>query len=933
MRFLRRLFARLTSLVTRRRYDDRLREEIAEHVALQTAENLRAGLSPAQARRQALLKFGPVEAFKEDWHAERGMPFFESLLQDIRFGLRMLRKSPGFTAVAVLTLALGIGANTAIFSAVNGIWLEPLLNAHFSRMLIVDVLSMNEIRAIQEESTAFERTAIYRGSSGLILGGGTPIQASNTDVSGDFFSMLGVKPLLGRFILPPDTQPGHDLVAVMSYGLWMDDFGGDTRIVGRSITIDEKPYTVIGVMPKGFDLGVNWAGGNQGVWMPSAFPSSDPEGRGPAGSIVARLKPGVSISQVKSQLDTIYSRLVVEYPKLYPKELVRNGRYGWLVTAGLHGPGNPFVHLALSLLFTAVGFVLLMACVNVASLLVSRSWSRQRELTIRRTLGATRFRIIRQLLCESLLLAIAGGALGLFFSLWGIRVLRAIAPPYTPRVEYIRLDANVLWFTLVVSLLTAILIGLTPALHATSRRVGAKLKGGLSGSFAETTMRQSRVFRSSLVVLELALAMLVVVGGALMMRSFYLLMHVNTGIRADHLISMSVQLSDSTCKTPPEHTNVSEEGAKQSQSGEKENQSRQKKSSKKPAPDKYASDVCYAVATRNILDEIHSLSGIQQAALSYGGVFGVAMAWTSEHYPGGGTQGLWVEGKMRNELSGDVASREITPDFLAALGTRILRGRTFGQTDRAVPPKVAIVSESFARKYIPGDPLGKRFFVGEEGQTGNRSWMTIVGEVNDIRDRAVNGIGTGQVFYTPLVPGGNEWNLIARITVSPTTMVPAIERVVRSVDPDAPITHIETVDQIIAESSAQPRFQTVLLGSFGMLGLLLAMIGIYGVISYSVVQRTHEIGVRMALGAGRGDVLRMVLGEGLLLAFIGIAIGVAGALALTRFLRSLLFEIKPTDPATFIGVAILLALVAFAACYLPARRAMRVDPMVALRYE
>ena len=924
----------LSRLFLRRKQDAQLDSELRFHVEQQTADNIAAGMNADAARRRALAQFGGLEYIKEETRDARGTQLLESLLQDIRFGLRMLRKSLGFTAVAVLTLALGIGANTAIFSAVNGIWLEPLLNARFSRMLTVDLLTMNEIQAIQEQSTAFERTAIYRGSGGFIIGGGTPVQAMNTYVSEDFFSMLGVKPLLGRYILPPDTRPGADLVAVMSYNLWMDDFGGDTRIVGRSITIDEKPYTVIGVMPKGFDLGVHWGDFNQGVWMPSAFLLSDPESGGHGSSIVARLKSGVSVGQAKSQLDAIYSRLVAEYPKLYPKVMTQYGRYGWLVTAGIHGPGKLLIQLALSLLFAAVGFVLLMACVNVAALLVGRSWSRQRELTIRRTLGATRFRIIRQLFCESLLLAIAGGALGLFFSIWGIRVLRAIAPPYTPRVEYIRLDANVLWFTLAASLLTAILIGLTPAMHATSRRVGAKLKGGLSGSFAETTMRQSRVFRSSLVVLELALAMIVVVGGALMARSFYLLMHTDTGVRADHVITMAVQLSDSTCKAPPEESDASKKDANQSQTGEEGKKSSQKKSSKETAPDKYAPDGCYAVATRNVLDGIHSLSGVQLVALVWGGPFQGGDVTTSEHYPGEyPDSGLRVEGKAGNQLtSGLIEGRAVTPDYFAALGIRILKGHTFKENEMQGPSTVAIVSESFARKFIPGNPLGKRFNAGPD-MDGHLPWMQIVGEVNDVRDRGVYEPFSGPVYYTPYALGNNQWHIIARTAVSPATMIPVIKRIIRSVDPDAPITHIETVDQIIAESSAQPRFQTVLLGSFGVLGLLLAMIGIYGVISYSVVQRTHEIGVRMALGAVRGDVLRMVLGEGLLLALTGIAIGVAGALALTRFLRSLLFEIKPTDPATFIAVAILLALVALLACYIPARRAMRVDPMVALRYE
>jgi len=920
----------LGRLFRRGKLDAQLDSELRFHVEQQIADSVAAGMAPAEARRRALAQFGGLEYIKEETRDARGTHFIDTLLQDIRFALRMLRKSPGFTAVAVLTLALGIGANTAIFSAVNGILLEPLLSARFSRMVTVDLLSIPEIHAIQEQSTAFESTAIYQGNSYIISGGGVPVEAMNSYVSDDFFPMLGVKPLLGRIILPGDTQPGHDLVAVLSYGLWMDEFGGDSRIVERSITVDQKPYTVIGVMPRGFDLGVNWGGGNPGVWMPSAFPFSDPVSRGRFSSFVARLKPGVSVGQVESQLDSIYARLKAEYPKQYPAVAERYGRIGWLITPGIQGLPNFFVHLALFLLFAAVGFVLLMACVNVAALLVGRSWARQRELAIRRTLGATRFRIVRQLLSESLLLAIMGGALGLFFSVWGIRAIRAIAPPYTPRLEYIRLDANVLWFTLAASLLTAILIGLAPALHAASRRVGATLKGGLGGSFAGPAMRQSHGFQSALVVLEVALAVIIVAGGALMARSFYLLMHVDTGVRADHVITMSVRLSDSTCH------DSSLQLKKSGERTEKSNAAHGKASQKSPnqnAPDKYGPGGCYAVATESVLDGIRSLHGVRLTALAEGGVFEGGDVTTSAHYPGeAGEQGLWVDGKAGNELSGEIEGRPVTPDFFAALGIRLLKGRTFEQNELQVPSTVAIVSESFAREYIPGNPLGKQFSVSAD-KNGNHQWMTIVGEANDVHDRAVSGPFSGLVYYTPYTLGDRQWQIIARTTVNPTTIVPAIERIVRSLDADAPITHIETVVQIIAESSAQPRFQTVLLGSFGALGLFLAVIGIYGVISYSVVQRTHEIGVRMALGAQRGDVLWMVIREGMLPTAVGLAVGVAGALALTRVLRSMLFEIKPTDPTTFIGVSLLLTAVALLACWIPARRAMRVDPMVALRYE
>jgi putative ABC transport system permease protein len=861
------------------------------------------------------------------------------LRQDVRFALRMLRKSPGFTAVAVLTLALGIGANTAIFSAVNGIWLEPRLKAHFSRMVTVDLLSISEIHAIQKQSTAFKRTAIYQGYSCLVLGGGVPVQAMNGYVSDDFFPMLGVKPLLGRYILPADTE-GNDRVAVLSYGLWMDDFGGDRQIIGRRISVDGKPYTVIGVMPKGFVLGVTWGGSSPGLWMPSAFPLSDPTSHGRFSSFVARLKSGVTVGQVRAQLNAVYARLEAEYPRQYPSAAERYGRYGWIVTPGIQGRPSPVITFALFILLGAVGFVLLMACVNVASLLVARSWTRQREMAIRIALGATRRRIAQQLLSESLVLALAGGMLGALLSVWGVRVLRIIAPPGTPRAEYIRVDSNVLWFTLGISLLAAVLVGLAPALQAASRRAGSTLKGGLAGSFAEVSLGRSHRIRSALVVLEVTLALIVVTGGALMMRSFYELMHVNTGVRADHVITMSVQLSDQVC-----NNNASDSTAlkrldlgKLVKLAKKLHVSGLAGMSKQELMlqiSRYESATKCALANINLLNGVRLLPGVERAALADSGPFQGGSLTTSSLYPGEPSwDGLYIEGRTGNQLeSGDIEGRSVTPGFFAAMGIHLLKGRDFRPTD-ANRHDLAIVSQGFAQEYIPGDPLGKRFSVGEDAN-GHRQWVEIVGEVNDVRDRAVEELASGPVYYTPFYFLGSSLGeeIIVRASMDPVILVPAIERIIRSVDSNAPITHVETVDQIIAQSAAEPRFQTFLLSSFGALGLLLAVIGVYGVVSFSAVQRTQEIGVRMALGAQRGDVLRMMIREGMVLAGAGIAFGIGAALTLTRFLRSMLFEIKPTDPVTCVGVAVLLAIVALAACYIPARRAMRIDPMVALRYE
>jgi putative ABC transport system permease protein len=479
----------------------------------------------------------------------------------------------------------------------------------------------------------------------------------------------------------------------------------------------------------------------------------------------------------------------------------------------------------------------------------------------------------------------AGGAVGLLFSVWGIRVLRAITPPGTPRVDRFHVDSNVLWFTLGISLLAAILFGLLPAVQASSRRMWGVLQGGLGNSFGDSLARQRHSLRSTLVIAEVALAAVLVVSGALMARSFQKLMNVNTGVRADHVLTMIVELSDLSCNDKDWETKCPQ-------------------------------------ASENILAEINSLPGVERAVSSMGGPLQGGMILDGR---------LYVEG-VQGELSFRGLEKPVAPNFFATLGMHVLAGRDFVDSDLEKGHIPVIVSDGFARTYITGNPLGKRFSTYDD-KNGQHVWMEIVGVVNDTRDRAATQFLDGPPYYTPLRPGNSRWEIIVRTAVDPMTLASAIEHVVWSVDKHAPITNVATLDQLISNSAAQPRFQAFLLGTFGGLALVLAIIGIYGVISYSVVQRTHEIGVRMALGARPFDVMRLVIGQGGRLALIGIVFGLAGAWGVTRVLRTLLFEIKPTDPATFVGVAILLMIVAVLASYIPARRAMRVDPMIALRHE
>jgi predicted permease len=885
MRRVRAWFIRIAGIFSKSRRDRELSAELESHLQLHIDDNLRAGMSPQEARRRAIIKLGGIEPTKENYRDRRGIPIIETTLQDVRFGLRMMRKNPGFTLVAILTLALGIGANTAIFSAVNGILIEHLPYKDASRLLeirrdqIAYAVSFAEVREIQEGCPAFESVAVYRGFEPVIVSGVMPEERSSSYVSGDFFPILGVQPVLGRTITTADTKPDSAPVAVLSHRLWMDEFGGDPTAIGRDVVVEKNIYTVVGVMPKEFELGVDWMGdATEGLWVPLVPPASIPGKRSrQGGEIIARVRNGVNFSAAKSQLQVLSDR----FAKTFPKDAEG-------VQLIAHSPALSIVRdlrSGLLILLGAVGFVLLMASVNVSALLVARARTRQNELAIRSALGASRIRIIRQLLSESVLLALAGGALGLLFSLWGIRVLRAIAPPGTPRVDRIHLDHNVLWFTLGISLLAAFLFGLLPALQASSRRMWGVLNGSLGGSFVSSEAGERRSLRSALVIAEVALAVILVSGGALMVRSFEKLMQVNTGVRADHVLTVHVQLSDFGCTSKDGNTTC-------------------------PNKDEI------------ILDEIKSLPGVEKAALSMGVLHG-GYDWRS---------GLHVEG-VQDDLKFNGQGNPVTPGFFATTGIELLAGRDFVADDVEAKNRVAVVSEGFARKYIPGGPLGRRFSTFDD-KTGHHIWMEIVGVVNDTRDRAVMEMSGDPIYYTPFTLGGlGQSTIIARTAGNPMSLAKAIEQVVWSVDKYAPIRHVKTVDQILSDSAAQPKFQAVLLGSFSALALFLAVIGIYGVISYSVVQRTHEIGVRMALGAQPRDVMRLVLGQGAILALIGIAIGLAGALALTRFLQSQLFEIKANDPLTFAGVAILLMVAALLACYIPARRATRVDPMIALRYE
>jgi predicted permease len=891
------ILRRIANLFQRSKLDQEIEAELRSHIEMRTADNIAAGMSPEEARRQAVLRFGSRAAMKERVIAADAQMFLDSLWQDLRYGLRVLRKSPGFAAVAVLTLALGIGANTAIFSAVNGILLKPQPYADPSQLVTLGGVKRfpNGIMGnmdfppdvwtkVRTQTPAIAQMAFWSRGEYTVTGDAAPELLSAALVSSEFFRVMGTRPIVGRAIIPSDTQPGAKAVVVVSYPLWRERWGGANSVLGSTIALNNRPYEVVGVMPPSFDFPISSVENEgKGVWLPLILPpGKEATGSSTDVYVVARLKKGVSIQAANAHLRIVSTGMAGNF-------------VGWMkggyVDARGMKPTFGDLDSALLILLGAVCFVLLIACVNVSGLLLARGWSRQREVAIRQALGAARGRIVRQFLTESLLLALAGGVLGLMFSYWGVHVLRAITPTNTPEHGSFLLNGKILWFTLTVSLLTGILFGLAPALQASSRRIGAALSEGLGGSLGSASARRPRKLRSALVVIEVALAVMLVIGATLVARSFGKLMSVKLGFRTDHILTMDANFSKSICD------------------GDKS--------------DRLAG--CGA-AVLDVVRRMREIPGVQSAAATSTKPLD---AWSM-------TYSVRIEGQSRDisfDTGAMIVDREISGEYFRTFGIRLLSGRSFTDEDTSGSPRVAIVNETFTRKYLSGRVLGQRISDIKD-KDGHPEWMEIVGVASDARDVGLDEEPNAEI-YIPF--GQAEYysgaSFVARTSADPMAMAPALRRAIWSVDKDAPITDLLTMDQLVAESVSDSRYQAILLGSFGALGLILAMVGIYGVISYAVSQRTREFGVRMALGAQQGSILRMVIREGMLLVVAGIAIGVGGALALGGVLRSLLFEVKPTDPPTFVAVALALALVALAACWIPARRAMRVDPMVALRYE
>jgi len=810
-----------------------------------------------------------------------------TLLQDVRYGVRMLLKSPGFTIIAVVALGLGIGANTAIFSLVSAVLVRPL-NYHAPDQL---VMVWEEVSALgttgdtpapanyadwKAQNQSFEDMAALELRNFNLTGDGEPERIPAFGVSANFFPLLGVNPARGRTFQPEEDQPGANKVAVISHGLWQSRYGGEHSIIGRNILLNGERHTVVGVMPRDFQFQV----ASINLWVPIALTAEQLADRDLHYlNVVARLKPGVTVAQANADIQAITHRIAAAYPD------EAEGLSAAVVPLHEQLAGN--MRRPLLMLLVAVGFVLLIACANVAGMLLARAAARRREIAVRSALGASRWRIVRQLLTESVLLGGLGGSLGLLLSLWAFAFLQQLIPAGMSASATLELDARVLGFALVISLLAAVIFGLAPALLASRADLNSALKQGGGRTSSGTGQRW---LRSGFVVAQVALSLVLLVGAGLLIQTLSKLHVQYAELRPESVLTVRTQLV----------------GAKY-----REHQQR----------------VAFYDQT---LAHVEHLPGVVAAGYT-----------TAVPLTGMSANGLTLEGRQAEpNVNWNAIHRQVSPDYFRAMGVALRQGRAFnaGDDERAMP--VAAINETMARQFWPGEsPVGQRFKVGSPDSP--EPWLTIVGVVADVRQMGADAPVKAEMYvpYWQFPRGSRVYSLftprdlVIRTTASPTSLVPAVREAVRDVDPYQPLSNIRTMSEVLDRVTAQRRVGMILLTAFAALALLLAALGIYGVLSFFVVQHTREIGIRMALGAQRGNVLRLVVGQGMLLTFVGIAIGLAGAFALTRVMASLLYGVSATDPLTFVGVPMLLATVALIACYIPARRAMKVDPMIALRYE
>jgi len=886
MTWLRVFIHRLRGLFLKRELEQELEDEIRSHLEMQFEDNLRLGMSPEEARRQARIKLGGVTQTQERYREQRGLPMLETLLQDLRFGARMLKKNPGFTLIAVLTLALGIGATTAIFSVVYHVLLKPL--SYHEPEQLVWVWGEQAARKqmphtpadfldYQRRNQSFAQMAAFRNMSFALGSAGQSAQPERVDgriVSANYFALLGVAPRLGRSFAPEDGLAGASRLVLLSHSYWQQRFGGEAAIVGQSLTLSGEPATIVGVMPPDFrEPGIAlWTNPRQIVpdFVTSARDDLTSVRRNPYLSVMARLKPGVTLPQAQADMDAITAGLRQEYPDLYASKGVR--------LVALHEFVVGDTKLTLLLLFGAVGLVLLIVCANVANLTMARAATRTKEFALRAALGAGRGRLIRQLLTESVLLAVAGGICGVGLATWGLNLLVALSPKAVPRLAEIRLDWRVLMFALGASLLTGIVFGVLPALTSARVNLNETLKEGGRDAVAGTGQRT----RGALVAAEVALALVVLVSAGLLVKSFWRLQQVNPGFDAARLTTMLVW----------------------------------------PTEEKYADIAASRAFIRELSARLEKLPGTEGVAIS-------------NDLPIRGSDASAtpvVEGRppFKPGEGIQVGRHTVNAAYFQAMRVPLLRGRALTERDDENAPLSVVINESAANALWPGeDALGKRMKLARLAT----AWAEVVGIVGDVKHDGLHLDSQPHMYTSHLQFPWATLRITVRSSQGATAVAAAVRGVVQSLDPLQPVSDVRTMETVMADANAGRQLSLVLFSLFAVIALVLACIGIYGVTAYSVSRRTRELGIRMALGAERREVSRLVIRQGMTPVLLGLVTGLTAAFFLTRLMSGLLFGVSTNDPLTFAGIATLLVAIALLACWLPARRATEVDPMVALRSE
>ncbi|HEX6730434.1 MAG TPA: ABC transporter permease [Pyrinomonadaceae bacterium] len=811
----------------------------------------------------------------------------ETLFKDLRYAIRSLLQHPGFTVIAVITLALGIGANTAMFSVINAVLLRPLPYHEPQRLVTIweqsperglyqMPVSFANLRDWVDQNHTFDQISAYTFTNLNLIGAGEPARLGGVRVSSNLFSLIGAAPQFGRTFLPEEDREGASNVVILGHALWKNRFGSDSGIIGRSLTLNNQNYTVVGVMSSGFQFPVGF--GYMGkvlndpidLYVPLAATSDESRRGNYSFFALGRLRPGVSIDQARAEMTTIESRLEQQYP---------DGNTGIGISLiPTQEQTVKEIRPALLVLLGAVAFLLLIACANIANLLLARAASRQKEMAIRSALGASRQRILRQLLTESLLLSLVGGIVGLLLAIWSTKAVMALAPDNIPRLNEVGFDTRIFGFALVVSLVTGIVFGLVPALHATKPDLNEGLKEGQRGSMESTFGKRTR---RALVVAEVALSLMLLIGAGLLIKSFLRLQQENLGFNPENLLAVSLELPDST----------------------------------------YPEDRQKAAFFREALVRLGTVPGVKSVGSTTGLPLTLSLSGSD----------FRIEGRPDPEAGQEmiIETRSVSPDYFGTLGIPLLKGRDFSDRDNSDAPAAAIINAELARVYFPNeDPISKRISFDDK-----QSWLSIVGIVGDVKQQGLDSNAKPEVYFSYLQAPAPSMSVVVRTLSDPLSAVAAVKSQIQTIDKDLPIDDAETMQQLLAESTSGRKFNMLLLTLFATVAVMLAVVGIYGVMSYSVTQRTHELGIRMAVGAQPRDVFRIVIGQGMLLALIGVALGLVGAFALTRLMTTMLFGVEPTDPLTFISLAALLIGVGLAACYLPGRRATKVDPLVALRSE